>query len=65
MKELRITKTIRVLFAFDPVRNIALLTGGDKTGNKRFYTQMIKRADSAYERHLKALEAAKGDQNGK
>jgi hypothetical protein len=57
MKELRATQTIRVFFAFDPRRKAVLLIGGDKAGRtKRFYRQMITKADKIYEAHLRRIE---------
>jgi hypothetical protein len=53
MKELRVPGTIRVLFAFDPRRVAMLLIGGDKAGKtKRFYRQMVPKADKLYDVHL-------------
>src|SRR5688500_4485354 len=57
MKELRAdtgVAVLRVAFAFDPERSAILLIGGDKAGvnQKRFYKQLIKRADAIYDRHL-------------
>src|SRR4029077_605014 len=57
MKELRVTRTIRVFFAFDPGRKAVLLIGGDKAGRtKRFYRQMITKADKIYDAHLRRVE---------
>jgi len=43
MKELRITQTMRVFFAFDPERTAIFLIGGYKAGKtKRFYKKMIR-----------------------
>jgi hypothetical protein len=57
MKELRPTRTIRVFFAFDPRRMAVLLIGGDKAGtSKRFYRQMVDRADKIYAAHLRCIE---------
>jgi hypothetical protein len=57
MKELRVTQTIRVFFAFDPRRVAVLLIGGDKAGKtKRFYRQMIAKADGIYDAHLRHIE---------
>jgi hypothetical protein len=56
MKELRATRTIRVFFAFDPRRVAVLLIGGDKAGKtKRFYGQMVAKADKIYNEHLRGL----------
>lgn len=53
MKELRPTQTIRVFFAFDRRRMAVLLIGGDKAGQaKRFYRQMVMKADKIYDAHL-------------
>jgi hypothetical protein len=61
MKELR-AKTagsvLRIAFAFDPVQNAILLTGGDKSGvnERRFYKQLIEKADSLYTQHLARIQ---------
>jgi hypothetical protein len=57
MKELRCNAdggVWRVAFAFDPDRQAILLVGGDKSGGseKRFYKQLIARADERFDRHL-------------
>lgn len=59
MKELRCTAAggvwrIAFAFAFDPDRQAILLVGGDKSGGseKRFYKQLIARADDRFDRHL-------------
>jgi len=36
-----------------------LLTGGDKTGNDRWYEEIVPIADRLYEEHLVALEKEK------
>ena len=63
MKELRLShdgRPIRVFFAFDPTRSAALLIGGDKSGEKRFYKRLLPVADAIYDRHLTRLaESAK------
>jgi hypothetical protein len=60
MKELRADtadSVMRIAFAFDPERMAILLCAGDKTGvnQRRFYRQLIERADKLYSRHLAAL----------
>jgi hypothetical protein len=58
MKELRIQhegRPYRVLFAFDPRRMAYLILGGDKTGNDRWYDEMIPRADVIYAQHLREI----------
>ncbi|MEX0406470.1 type II toxin-antitoxin system RelE/ParE family toxin [Aquibium sp. LZ166] len=57
MKELRCNAADgvwRIAFAFDPARQAILLVGGDKSGSseKRFYRQLIARADERFDRHL-------------
>jgi hypothetical protein len=56
MKELRGNETIRVFFAFDPRRVAILLIGGDKAGKtRRFYRQMVSKADRIYDAHLRRI----------
>ncbi|GGO41907.1 hypothetical protein GCM10008949_53330 [Deinococcus humi] len=44
---------IRILFAFDPRRQVILLTAGDKAGRwKEWYVQHIPMAEERYERWL-------------
>ena len=45
LRELRVQsggRPLRVFYAFDPKRQAALLLGGDKTGDDRFYERMIR-----------------------
>ena len=67
MKELRFWTADgvwRVAFAFDPARAAILLVAGDKSvmSERRFYRELIKVADSRFDRHLKAIA---GQRNGK
>lgn len=58
MRELRIQsggRPLRVLYAFDPLRNALLLLGGDKTGDDRWYEVHVPIADRLYDEHLEAL----------
>ncbi len=60
MKELRAhtrDHVLRIAFAFDPARSAILLIGGNKAGmgQKRFYRQLIAKADKLYDAHLAAL----------
>jgi hypothetical protein len=62
MKELRAStagQEIRIAFAFDPARKAVLLVGGNKSGvgQKRFYKQLIARADAQYATHLARSKA--------
>lgn len=64
MKELRADtaeSVLRIAFAFDPDRSAILLVGGDKSGvgQKRFYKQLIARADARYDEHLAEIRARK------
>ena len=55
LRELRIQsggRPIRVFYAFDPIRQAVLLLGADKTGRKRFYEEMIVKAELLWERYL-------------
>jgi len=61
MKELRFAAADgewRVAFAFDPKRTAILLVAGDKTGGsqKRFYRQIITKADERFDAHLVRLK---------
>lgn len=49
----------RIAFAFDPKRQAVLLLGGDKAGaaQRRFYKDLIKQADTIFDRHLAVLKA--------
>lgn len=60
MKELRFKANDgvwRVAFAFDPTRSAILLVAGDKSGGseKRFYKQLIEKADQRFDKHLQTL----------
>ncbi len=59
MRELRVQskgRPLRIFYAFDPRRSAILLIGGDKTGNRRFYEEMIPVADRLYDEHLVEIE---------
>ena len=61
MKELRFdadSGVWRVAFAFDPERRAILLVAGDKSGvsERRFYRQLIRKADDRFGRHLDRLK---------
>lgn len=64
MKELRADTSrhvLRVAFALDPTRSAILLVGGNKAGTsqRRFYKQLIAKADRLYDAHLAALRRRK------
>lgn len=58
MRELRVQSRgnpLRVLYAFDPRRTAILLTGGDKTGDGRWYEVNVPIADRLFAKHLSDL----------
>jgi hypothetical protein len=58
LRELRIQslgRPLRVIYAFDPLRQAVLILGGDKTGDDRFYERMIPRSEKIWERYLQEL----------
>lgn len=64
MKELRPGSSgkseIRILFAFDPIRQAILLIAGDKSGQwQRWYRKNIPIADELYDWHLEQLRRRK------
>jgi hypothetical protein len=64
MKELRFYAADgvwRVAFAFDPKRKAILLVSGNKSGGseKRFYKQLIRKADERFDDHLLCLKKRK------
>ncbi len=61
LKELRFSAADgewRVAFAFDPKRRAILLVAGDKSGvgEKRFYLELIRKADDRFDAHLARLK---------
>lgn len=61
MKELRPGSTgpteVRMLFAFDPVREAIFLVAGDKAGRwQTWYRMAIPLADARFEEHLRGLK---------
>lgn len=61
MKELRFAAdggVWRTAFAFDPIRRAIILVAGNKAGvsEKRFYQQLIKKADARFDDHLARLK---------
>jgi hypothetical protein len=66
MKELRFTANDgvwRVAFAFDPKRRAILLVCGNKSGGseKRFYKQLLKKADERFDDHLSRIQMKGGN----
>jgi hypothetical protein len=69
MKELRfdaVGAVWRVAFAFDPKRRAILLVAGDKSGvsERRFYRELIRKADIRYDAHLRRLKKERGEPHG-
>lgn len=61
LRELRVQsggKPLRVFYAFDPKRQAVLLIGGDKTGRKRFYADMIVKAELIWKDYLQETKQA-------
>ena len=59
MKELRASKggALRVLFMFDPRRQVILLLGGDKAGDwEEWYERAVPLADELYDMYLQELK---------
>jgi hypothetical protein len=70
MKELRFDAADgvwRVAFAFDPNRKAILLACGDKSSGseKRFYRQLIEKADARFDTHLARVRREKEKQRQK
>jgi hypothetical protein len=64
MKELRFSAAggeWRVAFAFAPRRRALLLVAGDKSGGseKRFYRELVRKADMRFDAHLVRLNKEK------
>ena len=64
MKELRFDAADgvwRFAYAFDPKRRAIILSGGDKSGGseKRFYRQLIDKADERFGAHLATIKKQK------
>ena len=62
MKELRPGSTgtteVRMVFAFDPVREAVFLVAGDRSGRwQTWYSTAIPLADTRFTEHLAALKA--------
>ena len=63
MKELRASSdgTLRVLCAFDPLRQAILLIGGDKAGDwNAWYGRMVPIADDLFDDYLDELDPGEG-----
>jgi hypothetical protein len=70
MKELRFSAADgewRVAFAFDTKRKAVLLVAGDKSGasEKRFYRELIRKADERFDSHLARLKSVRLKKEGR
>lgn len=64
LRELRVQSAgepIRILYAFDPLRQAVLLIGGAKTGDDRFYDRIIPKAEEFWEQYLQEHTALGDD----
>ena len=62
MRELRSQcrgKPLCTFYSFDPKRTAILLIGGAKTGDDRFYDEMVPVADRIYDNYLKEIQERK------
>jgi hypothetical protein len=56
LKEARVDRGMRVLFAFDSNQNAVMLVGGDKTGKwNRWYRPKIELAERLYADHERSI----------
>ena len=56
LKEARVDRGTRLLFAFDSNRNLVMLLGGDKSGKwNRWYPEKIKLAERLYLDHERSI----------
>lgn len=56
LKEIRVDRGVRILFAFDSNRSAIMLVGGDKTGKwNRWYPQNVKQAERLYLEHERSI----------
>lgn len=58
LRELRVQSSgcpLRIIYAFDPLRQAVLILGGDKTGDDRFYAWMIPKAEVIWEGYRQEL----------
>lgn len=66
LRELRIQsrgRPLRVFYAFDPRRDAVLLVGGDKTGDDRFYEEMVPKAEKIWAQYLAEQAAGLHDED--
>jgi hypothetical protein len=59
LKSKQHNRPLRVIYAFSPERDAVLLIGGDKTGNPRFYDEIIPIAEGIWRQYLRERAAVK------
>jgi hypothetical protein len=56
LKEARVDRGMRVLFAFDSNQDAVMLVGGDKTGKwNRWYPENVRLAERVYREHERSI----------
>jgi hypothetical protein len=53
LRSQRYSMALRIVYAYDPHRDAVLIIGGDKTGNARFYEEIIPKAEGIWKQYLK------------
>jgi hypothetical protein len=64
LKELRTkfkNNYFRIIFAFDPERDIILLVGGNKSNDKNFYSKIISKAEKLFLKHIDDIQRIKDE----
>ena len=57
LRSKRYGRALRVIYAYDEERDAVLIIGGDKSGRKRFYEEMIPQAEAIWREYLKERRA--------
>ena len=68
LRELRVTAgnaELRVMYAFDPRRDAALIIGGNKTGDDRFYDWIVPLAEKIWDEYLAEQKAGQHDKDAR
>jgi hypothetical protein len=50
---------LRIVYAYDPRRDVVLIIGGDKSGDATFYGKIIKRAEAIWTAYLAEQQTGK------
>ena len=59
LRSKRYGRALRVIYAYDEVRDAVLIIGGDKSGNKRFYKEIISQAEAIWCKYVKEQRAGR------